>query len=235
VRSANDGTARRFAGELGSDCAENPHVVPRRCYPRPRTTGRPESRPSLARTWSRSSRRRRSACSRAARPSWRDAADAAGARHARRARPAGAGGRAEPTASHGGSQRRARPEGGRLSPGHAAPSAAASEARRHQTGFPCGKPQASRMGHSPCQGPNGPRGGRDESGRQASECPYGAYYPAAEGSLPAAVGVQAESGQFPVAVLGVVREDTPRGVAGRSTRQVQDAVVVLGHCPLIVR
>ena len=70
---------------------------------------------------------------------------------------------------------------------------------------------------------------------RTSECPYGAYYPAAEGSLPAAVGEQAEPGQLPVAVLGVVREDAPRGVAGRSAREVQDAVVVLGHCPLILR
>jgi hypothetical protein len=74
-----------------------------------------------------------------------------------------------------------------------------------------------------------------EGDERTSECPYGAYYPAAEGSLPAAVGKQAEPGQLPVAVLGVVREDPPRGVAGRSAREVQDAVVVLGHCPLIVR
>jgi hypothetical protein len=64
----------------------------------------------------------------------------------------------------------------------------------------------------------------------SSECPYGAYYAAAEGSLPAAVGVQPESGQFPLAILRVVRKNTPRGVAGRSARQVQDEVVVLGHC-----
>jgi hypothetical protein len=67
----------------------------------------------------------------------------------------------------------------------------------------------------------------------SSECPYGAYYAAAEGSLPAAVGVQPESGQFPLAVLRVIRKNTPRGVARRSARQVQDEVVVLGHCLLL--
>ena len=67
----------------------------------------------------------------------------------------------------------------------------------------------------------------------SSECPYGAYDATAEGSLPAAVGVQPESGQLPLAVLRVVRENTPRGVAGRSARQVQDEVVVLGHCLLL--
>src|ERR1700745_993599 len=61
----------------------------------------------------------------------------------------------------------------------------------------------------------------------SSECPNGAYYAAAEGSLPAAVGVQPESGQFPLAILRVIRENTPRGVARRSARQVQDEVVVL--------
>src|SRR5579863_10109774 len=71
------------------------------------------------------------------------------------------------------------------------------------------------------------------NGPGISECPYSAYDPAAEGSLPAAVGELAEPGQFPVAVLRVVREDPPRGVAGRSAWQVQDKVVVLGHCLLL--
>jgi hypothetical protein len=79
------------------------------------------------------------------------------------------------------------------------------------------------LGHSPCQGTL-------EGAGKPSECPYGAYDPTAEGSLPAAVGELAESSQFPVAVLRVVREDPPRGVAGRSAWQVQDKVVVLGHC-----
>ena len=34
-------------------------------------------------------------------------------------------------------------------------------------------------------------------------------------------------------VLRVVREDPPRGVAGRAARQVQDEVVILGHCLLL--
>ena len=49
--------------------------------------------------------------------------------------------------------------------------------------------------------------------RTVSKRPYGAYYPTAEGSLPAAVGVQPEPGQLPRSVLGVIREDAPRGVA----------------------
>ena len=67
----------------------------------------------------------------------------------------------------------------------------------------------------------------------ASERPYGAYDATAEGSLPAAVGEQPEPGQFPATVLRVVREDPPRGVAGRAAWQVQDEVVVLGHCLLL--
>ena len=67
----------------------------------------------------------------------------------------------------------------------------------------------------------------------SSECPYGAYYSAAKGSLPAAVSVQPEPGQFPLAILRVVREYAPRGVAGRSAWQVQDEVVILGHCLLL--
>ena len=81
------------------------------------------------------------------------------------------------------------------------------------------------MGHSPC-------GGHKDGPGKLSECPYGAYDPAAKGSLPAAIGELAEPGQLPVAVLRVVREDPPRGVAGRSAWQVQDKVVVLGHCLL---
>jgi hypothetical protein len=76
--------------------------------------------------------------------------------------------------------------------------------------------------------PTGPCG----SGRMPgvwSECPYGAYYPTPEGSLPAAVGVQPEPGQFPLAVLRVVGEYASRGIAGRSAWQVQDSVVILGH------
>ena len=65
---------------------------------------------------------------------------------------------------------------------------------------------------------------------RASKRSHGAYYPTSKGSLPAAVGKQAEPGQFPVAILRVVREDAPRGVARRSARQIQDEVVVLGHC-----
>lgn len=67
----------------------------------------------------------------------------------------------------------------------------------------------------------------------SSECPYSAYYAAAKGSLPAAVGVQPEPGQFPLAVLRVVRKYAPRGVAGRSAWQVQDEVVILSHCLLL--
>src|SRR5215469_15270581 len=69
--------------------------------------------------------------------------------------------------------------------------------------------------------------------RRPSQCPYGAYDAAAEGSLPAAVGVQPEPVQFPLAVLRVIREYAPRGVAGRSARQVQDEVGILGHCLLL--
>jgi hypothetical protein len=67
----------------------------------------------------------------------------------------------------------------------------------------------------------------------SSECPYGAYYAAAEGSLPAAVGVEPEPGEFPLAVLRVVRKYAPRGVTGCAAWQVQDEVVILGHCLLL--
>ena len=65
-----------------------------------------------------------------------------------------------------------------------------------------------------------------------SECADWAYDSPSEGSLPAAVGVEREPGQFPVPVLGVVGQDPPRGVAsisGRSAWQVHDEVGVLGH------
>ena len=52
---------------------------------------------------------------------------------------------------------------------------------------------------------------------------------ATQGSLPAAVGIQPQPGQFPVAVLGVIREDSPRGLSRRSARQVEDKVGVLRH------
>ena len=66
----------------------------------------------------------------------------------------------------------------------------------------------------------------------SSECPDWAYDSPSEGSLPAAVGVEREPGQFPVPVLGVVGQDPPRGVAsisGRTAWQVHDEVGVLGH------
>ena len=66
----------------------------------------------------------------------------------------------------------------------------------------------------------------------SSECPDWAYDSPSEGSLPAAVGVEREPGQFPVSVLGVVGQDPPRGVAsvsGRAAGQVNDEVGVLGH------
>jgi hypothetical protein len=66
-----------------------------------------------------------------------------------------------------------------------------------------------------------------------SECPDGAYDAPTEGSLPAAVGVEPDPGEFPVAVLSVIRKDPPRGVPGRSARQVDDEVGVLGHCLLL--
>ena len=64
---------------------------------------------------------------------------------------------------------------------------------------------------------------------QRSKRPNGAYDATAEGSLPAAVGKQPEPGEFPGAVLSVVREDPPRGVARRAAWQVQHEVVILGH------
>ena len=67
----------------------------------------------------------------------------------------------------------------------------------------------------------------------ASKRPNGAYDATAEGSLPAAVGKQPEPGKFPCAVLRVVREDAPRGVARRAAWQVQDEVVILGHYLLL--
>src|SRR5215472_17517788 len=66
-----------------------------------------------------------------------------------------------------------------------------------------------------------------------SECPYGAYDAAAEGSLPAAVGVQPQPVQFPLAVLRVIRQYAPRGVPGGPARQVHDEVGILGHCLLL--
>ena len=66
----------------------------------------------------------------------------------------------------------------------------------------------------------------------SSECADWAYDSPSEGSLPAAVGVEGEPGQFPVPVLGVVGQDPPRGIAsisGRSAWQVHDEVGVLGH------
>src|SRR5689334_11185397 len=66
----------------------------------------------------------------------------------------------------------------------------------------------------------------------SSECADWAYDSPSEGSLPAAVSVERELGQFPVSVLGVVGQDPPRGVAsvsGRSAGQVYDEVGVLGH------
>ncbi len=101
-----------------------------------------------------------------------------------------------------------------------------------------GSPQARAAAECPMQLNRGLHGtfavsADIEGAAKPSECPDSAYDAAAEGSLPAAVSEQAESGQFPLAVLRVVGEDAPRGVAGRSAWQVQDKVVVLGHCLLL--
>src|SRR6516165_12819618 len=75
----------------------------------------------------------------------------------------------------------------------------------------------------------------------SSECADRAYDSPSEGSLPAAVGVEPEPGQFPVPVFGVVGQDPPRGVSSisrRSAWQVHDEVGVLGHrsyCALVHR
>src|ERR1700733_7527914 len=66
----------------------------------------------------------------------------------------------------------------------------------------------------------------------SSECTDWAYDSPSEGSLPAAVGVEQEPGQFPVPVLGVVRQYPLRGVPGiprRAAWQVYDKVGILRH------
>ena len=50
-----------------------------------------------------------------------------------------------------------------------------------------------------------------------------------QGGLPAAVGVEPEPGQFPLAVLGMVGQYSPRGVAGGAAGKVDLKVGVLGH------
>src|SRR6516165_8951170 len=50
----------------------------------------------------------------------------------------------------------------------------------------------------------------------SSQCADRAYDAPSEGSLPAAVGVEPEPGQFPVPVFGVVGQDLPRGVTSVS-------------------
>jgi len=82
-------------------------------------------------------------------------------------------------------------------------------------------------------------GGRDDAGapeppgpqerRLRSECADCAYDSPSEGSLPAAVGVEQEPGQFPVSVLGVVGQDPLRGIPCRTSRQVHDKVGILRH------
>lgn len=65
--------------------------------------------------------------------------------------------------------------------------------------------------------------------KRGSKGQYGAYDRAPQGDLPAAVCIQLESGQFPLAVLGMVRQQAPGGVSRRSSWQVQHEVGVLGH------
>ena len=63
-----------------------------------------------------------------------------------------------------------------------------------------------------CGLPIGPDAGA-LMGKCWSKGQYGAYDRPPQGDLPAAVCKQAESGQFPLAVFGVVRQQTPGGVS----------------------
>ena len=82
-----------------------------------------------------------------------------------------------------------------------------------------------------------PRGTRHQPGApgrgvtrvRSPECAYGPDDLAPQGSLPAAVGIQPQPGKFPVAVLGVIREDSPRDIPRRSARQVEHKVGILRH------
>jgi len=50
-----------------------------------------------------------------------------------------------------------------------------------------------------------------------------------EGDLAAAIGIKAKTGQFPFAILSMVGQDPPGGVACHSARQVDHEVGIFGH------
>ena len=56
---------------------------------------------------------------------------------------------------------------------------------------------------------------------------------AAQGRCPATIGSQAQSGEFPVPVLSVIRKDSPHDISRRAARQVEYQVGVLRHHHLL--
>ena len=69
--------------------------------------------------------------------------------------------------------------------------------RRETASTACGVTACGRPGHT---------GARALMSKRCSKGQYGAYDRAPQGDLPAAVCIQPESGQFPLAVLGMVRQ-----------------------------
>ena len=105
--------------------------------------------------------------------------------------------------------------------------------RRFASGIKTARPGVSRPGAGRTRPATGEPFKKSEIsqklGNRSSEGAYRSYDLPAQGDLPAPVGVKAKTGQFPLAILGMVREDAPRSIAGHSSWQVDHQVGIFGH------